>query len=165
MSFTLGSRSRSNLIGVHPKLIAVVERAIVITSQDFTVHDGLRTLEKQRAHVASGTSWTLASKHLRQLDGFGHAVDLVPFVAGELSWDWSACYEVAAAIASAANERTLDLRWGGVWDRPLRAYGISAAAAREACENYVHRRRVARKRAAIDGPHFELLANPIRKDQ
>jgi len=51
MSFSLGARSRRHLEGVHPAIVAVVGRAILITMQDFAVHDGVRTLEEQQAHV------------------------------------------------------------------------------------------------------------------
>ena len=37
MSYKLGNRSLKNLDGVHPDLRKVVERAIEITEQDFTV--------------------------------------------------------------------------------------------------------------------------------
>jgi peptidoglycan L-alanyl-D-glutamate endopeptidase CwlK len=155
MSFSLGVRSRRQLQGVHPTLVAIVERAIVITTQDFAVHEGIRTVEEQRAHVANGTSWTLRSKHLRQTDGWGHAVDLVPFGDGRLTWDWERCFEVAAAMAAAAQAQEVQLRWGGVWDRSMADYGPSGV--RQACAAYVRRRRSAGKRAAIDGPHFELV--------
>ena len=165
MTFGLGSTSRSRLKGVHPRLVLVVEKAILLTAQDFAAHCGLRTLEKQREHVASGTSWTMDSKHLPQGDGYAHAVDLVPFVDGRLNWDWSACYEVAAAVAAAARETGTDIRWGGVWDRPLRSYGTSAAAIRKASANYVYRRQRTGKRAAIDGPHFELISSQDRRKE
>lgn len=55
MTYILGKRSRRNLEGVHPTLVKVAERAIQLTSQDFTIIEGVRTLEKQReigrAHV------------------------------------------------------------------------------------------------------------------
>ena len=44
----LGAVSRRNLIGVHPDLVRVVERAITITTVDFRVAEGLRTIERQR---------------------------------------------------------------------------------------------------------------------
>ena len=32
MSYTLGAKSKSRLVGVHPQLVAVVERAILLTN-------------------------------------------------------------------------------------------------------------------------------------
>jgi peptidoglycan LD-endopeptidase CwlK len=43
MSYVLGKRSKERLEGVHPDLVAVVERAITISNVDFTVLEGVRT--------------------------------------------------------------------------------------------------------------------------
>ena len=39
----LGEKSLKELVGVDPRLVAVVKRAIELTEQDFSVHDGIRT--------------------------------------------------------------------------------------------------------------------------
>jgi len=72
MTFKLGKKSRERLIGVHPDLIRVVERAIELTDVDFTVLEGIRSKSRQEKLVASGASQTMNSRHLT-----GHAVDLV----------------------------------------------------------------------------------------
>lgn len=156
MSFFLGAESRAKLRDVHPDLVQVVERAILITAQDFSVHCGSRTHAAQRRHVANGTSWTMKSKHLPQADGFAHAVDLVPFNDGELQWEWPGCYLIAAAMSQAATTLDVPLVWGGVWDRPLSSYAATEAGVRAATADYVARRKKLGKRASIDGPHFEF---------
>ena len=110
MPYVLGAKSRAELKGVHPDLVRVVERAIQITTQDFSVHDGLRTAEEQKALVAAGASQTINSMHRPQADGFGHAVDLVPFVNGKMRWEWPAIYPIAAAVWQASREL-------GVWHK------------------------------------------------
>lgn len=50
--FSLGTASLKELAGVNPYLVATVKRAIQITTQDFTVHDGIRTVEEQKKFVA-----------------------------------------------------------------------------------------------------------------
>lgn len=105
--YVLGKRSRKNLEGVHPDLVAVVERAIHLTTQDFTVIEGLRTLERQEQLVAKGASKTMNSRHLT-----GHAVDLVPY---PVAWDWPLFYPIADAMKLAAKELDVDLEWGGDW--------------------------------------------------
>ena len=40
--YKLSKRSMSNLVGVHPDLDAVIERAIQITPIDFGVSEGVR---------------------------------------------------------------------------------------------------------------------------
>ena len=93
-TYTLGKTSLSKLNGVHPDLVKVIKRAIELTSQDFSVNEGLRTLERQKRLVAAGASRTLNSKHLKQSDGYGHASDLIPWGdfdgngTKEISWAW-----------------------------------------------------------------------------
>ena len=48
--YKLGARSRQRLEGVHPDLVRVVSRAILITEVDFTVLEGLRTVERQKSY-------------------------------------------------------------------------------------------------------------------
>jgi len=155
MTFTLGAASRATLVGVHPRLVAVVDRAIALTAQDFAVHDGLREPSEQAALVAAGVSRTLHSKHVRQADGYGHAVDLVPVIAGRLRWDWLGCYRVAVAMRAAAVEAGLPVTWGGVWDRDLRDLPADPDGMAAAVGGY-HVRKGGH--GFVDGPHFELRA-------
>ena len=157
MPYRFGDKSLAELSGVHPDLKRVALRAIEISAQDFAIHDGLRTEAEQRENVRRGVSQTMASKHLRQPDGFGHAFDAVPVINGKLRWEWEPIYLVADAVRTAAFELDVKLRWGGVWDRELAALPPRPDLLEDAVEAYVARRRAAGKRAFIDGPHFELL--------
>lgn len=157
MPYSLGPKSLQELSGVHPRLVQCVQLAIARTTVDFGVHDGLRTPQEQREYVRTGASTTMNSLHLRQADGYGHAVDLVPFINGKLRWEWEPIYRIAAAMCSAAKELKLPLRWGGVWDKRFpQDFRGSPGDMRYQVEEYVARRRAANKRAFIDGPHFEL---------
>ncbi len=156
MPYTLGAKSKAELAGVHPKLVALVERAIALTPQDFSVHDGLRTQAEQREYVRRGVSKTMNSMHMKQADGFGHAVDLVPYINGQLRWEWKPIYHIAAAVHQAAREQGVALTWGGVWDRAFSDLPGDAAGIEAALNAYVTRRRGMGKSAFIDGPHFEL---------
>lgn len=147
MSYRLGASSRRNLVGVHPDLVRVVERAIEITTQDFSVIEGLRSPKRQAELVRSGASRTADSRHLT-----GHAVDLAAYVGGRLSWDWPLYYQIADAMREAANELRIAVRWGGAWDARLNDLADTEAAV----AGYVARRRAANQKAFIDGPHFEL---------
>lgn len=109
--FVLGSRSRKNLEGVHPDLVRVVERAIQITKQDFTVIEGLRTRERQAQLLKQGATRTMNSRHLT-----GHAVDIVPWVNGTISWDWKFYSEIREAMMQAAGELGVEIEWGGNWE-------------------------------------------------
>lgn len=153
--FKLGKKSQAELVGVHPDGVAVVERAIEITAQDFTVFDGIRTEDEQAEYVRTGVSKTLKSKHLKQPDGFGHAVDLVPYINGKLRWEMPPIYIIAEAMHEAAEELDVALRWGACWDRPF--LDLKRDRLEAEVSLYVERRKAKRKKAFIDGPHFELV--------
>lgn len=112
--FALGTASLKELDGVNPYLVATVKRAIQITTQDFTVHDGIRTVEEQKKFVAQGFSKTMKSKHLE-----GRAVDLVPWIDGKPRWWWPQIYQIAAAMCLASRELKTNIVWGCAWDRRL----------------------------------------------
>jgi peptidoglycan L-alanyl-D-glutamate endopeptidase CwlK len=158
MPYVLGQKSLRELEGVHPRLVACVKRAIQLTPVDFGVHDGLRTREEQARYLKAGVSKTMNSKHLRQADGWGHAVDLVPYINGKLRWEWPPIFAIAASMAIAARELQLPLRWGGVWDRrfPVDFPTYTAGGMERAVSAYTARQRERGRRAFLDGPHFEL---------
>ncbi len=110
MTFKLGKKSRERLIGVHPDLTRVVERAIEIATVDFTVLEGLRTKERQAQLLKAGATTTMNSRHLT-----GHAVDLGALVDGKVRWDWPLYYKIAAAMKEAAKELNVAIVWGGDW--------------------------------------------------
>lgn len=160
MAYSLGAKSRAELEGVHPDLVRVVERAIVLSKQDFAVHDGLRTLAEQKEFVRRGVSRTMNSMHRIQSDGHGHAVDLVPWINGQLRWEWEPIYHIAAAMLQASLECGVRLRWGAVWDMKLASLCPAAApperyaaALKAAVAAYCARHPGP---DFIDGPHFEL---------
>lgn len=76
--YVLGNKSREKLVGVHPLLVQVIHGVMSLQVMDFSVNEGVRTLERQRQLVKEGKSKTLDSKHLKQSDGYGHAADLYP---------------------------------------------------------------------------------------
>ena len=108
--YKLGQRSRLRLKGVHPDLVKVVEHAINISAVDFTVLEGLRTPERQKALRNSGASQTLNSRHIT-----GHAVDLGALIDGEVRWDWPLYHKIGAAMKQAAKELNIAIIWGGDW--------------------------------------------------
>ena len=153
--YKLGKHSLRELKGVRPELVWVVRRAIKLTTQDFTVLDGLRTIKEQEEYVHRGVSQTMESMHLPQEDGYSHAVDLVPYINGKLRWELEACYEIALAMREASRLQTveIDIRWGGCWQRLDNNSRDPALMV----EEYVARKRRQNKRAFIDAPHYELI--------
>jgi peptidoglycan L-alanyl-D-glutamate endopeptidase CwlK len=110
MTITLGTRSLARLEGVHPDLVRIVKTAASISDLDFTVLEGLRTVERQKELVKQGASKTMKSRHLT-----GHAVDLAPMINGKISWDWPLYHRLAKTVKAAAAVERLPLQWGGDW--------------------------------------------------
>jgi peptidoglycan LD-endopeptidase CwlK len=110
MSFKLSQRSLDKLDGVNPKLVAVVQKAILLTKIDFGVTYGLRTVEEQEKLVAAGRSQTMKSKHIT-----GHAVDLMAYVDGKGCWELNVYDDLADAMAQAARDEGVAIRWGAAW--------------------------------------------------
>ena len=108
--FSLGARSVMRLKGVHPDLVKVVERAIQITTVDFTVLEGLRDPARQKVLVDSGASQTLNSRHIT-----GHAVDLGAWVDNQVDWSWPLYGQIAKAMKTASQELGIPIEWGGDW--------------------------------------------------
>jgi peptidoglycan L-alanyl-D-glutamate endopeptidase CwlK len=149
--FRFSDTSENELRTVHLALQDVVRTALSLSTQDFAVHDGKRSVEEQQALVAKGASQTLHSKHLT-----GHAVDLVPVIGGKLRWDWPAIFPIASAMRQAAGVHGLTLTWGGCWDIPL-TLAPDDHDPQTLMEGYAARRRAAGKTAFLDGAHFELV--------
>lgn len=110
MTITLGTRSLQRLEGVHPDLVRVVKKAAAISALDFTVLEGLRTLERQKKLFAQRATQTMKSRHLT-----GHAVDLAPMVGGEVRWDWPLYHRLADIVKQAAADEGVAVEWGGDW--------------------------------------------------
>jgi peptidoglycan L-alanyl-D-glutamate endopeptidase CwlK len=140
--FTFSERSLNNLKGVHPKLVAVVKRALELTPIDFTVLEGVRSQDRQNELWAQGrtkpgpvVTWVQTSgTHGVQGDGYGHAVDLAPY---PIDWnDLRRFDQLANTMMAAARELGVTLRWGGNWDMDV----------------------VIHERGESDSPHFELFS-------
>lgn len=125
----LNARSIERLKGVDRRLAAVTRRAAEISTVDFQVTEGLRTLSRQKALVAQGASRTLRSRHLT-----GHAVDVVAMIGTRISWELPLYFPIRDAFAQAAHELGVTIRWGGDWD------GDGSTS----------------DESFVDSPHFEL---------
>ena len=141
MTYVFSQRSLDNLEGVHPDLVSIAHKALELTPQDFTILEGLRSEERQRQLYNEGKSQTLNSRHLT-----GHAIDIAPYVNGDISWEWEYFYPVADAFRKAAQQLDIPLRWGGNWRvNDLRKWHGTAKLLHEKYPGDFP-----------DGPHFEL---------
>lgn len=110
MNFILSKKSLDKMSGVNPDLIKVVKRAIELTDVDFGVTEGLRTIERQKQLLAEGKSQTMKSRHIT-----GHAVDVVAYVDGKVSWEWKLYERISKAFKQASADVGVPIEWGGDW--------------------------------------------------
>lgn len=152
MGYEFGRSSKKALAGVHPDLVSVCHFALDIATVDFGVHEGVRTAERQALYLEKGVTQVAFSKHQAQVDGYGHAVDLVPYVGGQLRWEWPLIWPVARAVQMACYQLGVPSRWGGAWHLPdfSRLPSQTPQSMNEAYN------RNAGKKAFNDGAHFEL---------
>jgi len=108
--FEFSHNSLKNLKGVHPDLVSVMYNALDITTVDFAITEGLRTVERQKKLLEQGKSTTMNSRHLT-----GHAVDVMAYVGGKGSWDWDLYEVIAVAVKKAAKDLDVPIKWGGDW--------------------------------------------------
>lgn len=157
---TLGERSRKNLLAVHPDIVRVVKRAAVDAPPhlDFMVLEGVRTRTRMMEIYGQGrsvvqlqkhkipavyakpnmkkVSWLsnpFNSKHAIQHDGYGHAVDLVPWPI-----DWNNLQRfnaLARLILDSAKAEKVNLLWGCDWDNDGNP----------------------REKGETDSPHFQIV--------
>jgi peptidoglycan L-alanyl-D-glutamate endopeptidase CwlK len=121
-----------------------------LTTVDFGVTEGVRTVERQKELVEKGASQTMKSKHIT-----GDAVDLMAYIGGKGCWELNVYDEVADAMKAAAKELDVKIKWGAAWSVDcLNDWEDTAEAA---MNSYVDLRRSQGRRPFIDGPHFELV--------
>ncbi len=123
MTYKFSQKSLDNLVGVHPVLADIVQQAMRLQIMDFSVREGVRTPETQKEYVAKGVSKTMASKHLIQPDGYGHAVDLYPSPIDMVKVNKGDAREIsrfgvlAGIMLTLADIEGVVVTWGADWDR------------------------------------------------
>jgi peptidoglycan L-alanyl-D-glutamate endopeptidase CwlK len=110
VNFRFSQRSEKNLVGVNSDLVKVAQLALELSPVDFGITEGLRNMARQRELVREGKSQTLKSRHLT-----GHAVDVVAYVGGNVSWEWGLYEQIAKAFKLAGSQLGINIEWGGDW--------------------------------------------------
>ena len=154
MAFKLSGRSLGKLEGVHPVLVDTVKRAIEVSSVDFGVIYGVRSLAEQKRLYEAKRSQTMKSKHLVQEDGYSHAVDLMAYDGSDPSWDIVMYDDIADAMKQAAIETGAKICWGAAWQ--IDDIAKWDGTMEQAMNAYIDLRRSQSRRPFIDGPHFQL---------
>ncbi len=134
-------KSAARLATCHPDIQAVLNE--VIKYRDCTILEGVRSIETQQHYVETGRSKTLNSKHLKQDDGYSHAVDVAKW---PVDWEDHKAFALFAGYFLGTAEQmrlagkiTHRFRWGGDWD------GDGATT----------------DHSFFDGPHFELVDQTV----
>ncbi|RCH53952.1 M15 family peptidase [Mucilaginibacter hurinus] len=129
--YQFGQASKSVLIGVHPNLMRVIKEAIKTSPFDFTIVEGVRTTARQQQLYAQGRATkgpivTYAdgvrkkSNHQPKADGYGYAIDFVPFINGRTDWNADAEFTlIARHIQKVGSDLGIRITWGGDWKRPV----------------------------------------------
>ena len=145
-NFKWGLRSLQNLSGIHPDLRKVADRALQLTTQDITVIEGIRSVERQRQLLAQGHTRTMNSRHIG-----GFAIDLIPhpFTTWEDTEKWET---IATAFAQASRELEIPVVFGAAWHKPLGEFETG----KQAREDYTKTRRAQKRPVFLDFPHIEL---------
>lgn len=133
-----GKQSIAKLNGVHPDLVKVMKEAIKDSPVDFSIVYGVRTTQEQKDLYALGRTkvnpdgkskkkpmgnivtqkngTTNKSNHQIKADGYGHAIDLVPYIDGKIDWSATNDFKVIAAhVLATAKCLGVGVVWGGLW--------------------------------------------------
>lgn len=110
MPFTLTDADRGYLVGVDARLVQLAERLAEVSPISFRITEGVRTLERQKALYVDKKTKTLKSKHLT-----GHAIDIVPIVAGKVSWEWKHYTPLIKTAKAIARDMGLRVKFGYDW--------------------------------------------------
>lgn len=110
----------------HPERLAGVhsDLAVVITAAggfwDLDVIEGERSLERERELIGAGKSKLtdpMRCLHVRQVDGYVHAVDVAPWPATADVWkDTRRFYLLGGFVLGVASQLKKRIRWGGDWN-------------------------------------------------
>lgn len=110
MTYAFGTKSADRLSQVHPDLQKVFNEAIKDSPFDFSITEGLRTKERQKALFDEGKSQTMNSRHLT-----GKAVDIAVIKDGEVTWDLKYYRIVTDHIKSVAKKLDIPIVCGIDW--------------------------------------------------
>lgn len=116
MRYKFGSTSLARLATCDPRLQVVMRAAIAQGLMDMTVTEGHRDQATQDKYFNEGKSRVQFpnSKHNTMPS---RAVDVAPYVNGNLSYDQRHCCHLAGIILGIAASLGVKLRWGGNWDQ------------------------------------------------
>lgn len=126
-----GKQSIANLNGVHPNLVRVLKESIKECPVDFSIVEGVRSLQRQQAlykqgRTTKGDIVTYAdgiknkSNHQLKNDGFGYAVDVYPYYSGKVQYsDVASLRIITDHIKGVAKKLGIKITCGIDWKKPF----------------------------------------------
>lgn len=109
--FKWSERSLVEMEGIHPDLRKLCDLALKLSTQDFGIIDGLRTIKEQREYVRLGASKTMNSRHLH-----GLAVDTMAYVNGKGRWESILYIPIRKAFEQASAKLDIPIGKKISWD-------------------------------------------------
>lgn len=103
-------KSIEMLKNVHPALMELAFKALDLSVIDFSITEGVRTIERQKQLFKDGKSKTLNSRHLS-----GHAIDVFAYPTPSGSWEFKYYQDIATAFKNASEILNIPIEWGGDW--------------------------------------------------
>lgn len=110
MTHIFGLQSKAKLSTVHKSLQDLFYAAIGEAPYDFSITEGLRSLERQKKLFKDGKSKTMNSRHLT-----GHAVDVCIIIDGAACWDMAKYVELAQYIKRISSAVNVPIEAGAEW--------------------------------------------------
>ena len=110
MTHHFGLQSKAKLNTVHKSLQDLFYAAIGEAPYDFSITEGLRSLERQKQLFKEGKSKTMNSRHLT-----GNAVDVCIIIDGKASWDFNKYVELMTYIKKIALALNIKIQCGCDW--------------------------------------------------
>ena len=111
MTHQFGLQSKAKLNTVHKSLQDLFYAAIGEAPYDFSITEGLRSLDRQKQLFKEGKSKTMNSRHLT-----GNAVDVCIIIDGKASWDYNDYIKLADYIKKISIAVNVPIVWGGDWE-------------------------------------------------
>lgn len=147
--YSFGTRSKKQLEKVHPQLADTLEAAICESPYDFGITEGVRSPDRQLELYECGKSKLKVSKHQIQDTGYGHAVDIVVYKNGKVSWEVEHYLEVLEHIKYKDCRGTL--RYGAFWDTA--DYGCTM---KDQYQDYLEKCKRECRKPFVDACHIEI---------
>lgn len=113
--YKYGTASMERLRTCHSFLQAIFLDVLSLQVIDISIVCGYRNKEEQNKAFAEDKS-KVKWPHGKHNKYPSEAVDAVPFVNGNLSYNFNHCCFLAGLVIATAKSYPLVLRWGGNWD-------------------------------------------------